>query len=229
MKTRWAAVCSVVALGVALAGPPWKGKNPDPSKWTPAELQLILSNSPWSQTANATFPEARDDGPINAYALPGAQQAGLPGNPRQAATDGRWDGGVGRNTGRGQVPTLPVLVRWDSAAPVRQALSLSGEGTSKENGRDYVITVVGLVSAGKDQPLEGLMANSTLRIAGKAPLGAEDAKVDVKTGAVHLYFPRTTPITTGDKEVVFATRFGSLSVVKKFRLAEMLYHGRLEL
>jgi hypothetical protein len=85
------------------------------------------------------------------------------------------------------------------------------------------------VPAGKDQPLEGLMANSSLRVSGKPALGAEDAKVDVKTGAVHLYFPRSFPITTSDKEVTFVTRFGSLSVVKKFRLAEMLYRGRLEL
>ncbi len=228
MKIRWMA-CTLLALGVAVAGPPWKGKNPDPGKWTAAELELVLSNSPWSQTANATFPEARDDGPINAYALPGAQQAGLPGNPKNAATDGRWDGGVGRNTGRGQVPTLPVLIRWDSAAPVRQALSVSGERTPEENGRDYVITVVGLVSAGKDQPLEGLMGNSNFRIPGKPVIGAEDAKVDRKTGAVHLYFPRTSPITASDKEVTFTTRFGSLSVVKKFRLADMIYRGRLEL
>jgi hypothetical protein len=227
MNVRWAPF-TLLAVA-AFAGPPWKGKDANPNKWTPAQIELVLSNSPWSQTANAAFPEARDDGPINAYALPGAQQAGLPGNPKTAATDGRWDGGVGKNTGRGQVPTLPVLVRWDSAAPVRQALSLSGEHTSEENGRDYVITVLGLVSAGKDQPLEGLMANSSLRTPGKAPISPEDAKVDTKTGAIHLYFPRSSPITASDKEVTFATRFGSLSVVRKFRVAEMVYHGRLEL
>jgi len=80
-----------------------------------------------------------------------------------------------------------------------------------------------------DQPLEGLMGSSTLRVLGKAPIGAEDAKVDAKTGAVHLYFPRSLAISLSDKDVVFSTRFGSLTVVKKFHIAEMFYHGRLEL
>jgi hypothetical protein len=222
-------ICTLVALGTAVAGPPWKGKNPDPGKWSHAEIEQILSNSPWSQTANAEFPERRDDEPVNVYSLPGAQQAGLPGNSRNAATDGRWDGGVGRNTGRGQVPTLPVLVRWDSAAPVREALSLTHETAPQEGARDYIITVLGLVSAGKDQQLEGLMGRSVLRVPGRPPIGAEDAKVDAKTGAVHLYFPRSLALSLSDKDVLFSTRFGSLTVVKKFHLAEMLYHGRLEL
>ena len=54
-------MCALLAIGTAVAGPPWKAKNPDPSKWTNAEIEQILSNSPWSQTANAAFPEQRDD------------------------------------------------------------------------------------------------------------------------------------------------------------------------
>jgi hypothetical protein len=219
----------LVAFGTMLAGPPWKGKNPDPAKWTSGDLELVLSNSPWSQTANAEFPDTRDNEPVNVYALPGAQQAGLPGNPRNGATDGRWDGGVGRNTGRGQLPTLPVLVRWDSAVPVREALARAHEPVPEQSVRDYIITVVGLVSPGKDQPLEGLMGRSSLKVPNKAPIGAEDAKVDPKSGTVHLYFPRSAAISAKDKDVVFSTRFGSLTVIKKFHLAEMVYQGRLEL
>jgi hypothetical protein len=219
-------ICALLAFGAA-AGPPWKGKNPDPSKWSPGEVEQILSNSPWSQTANAVFPDTGDDEPVSVYALPGAAQAGMAGP--KGATDGHWDGGVAKNTGRGQVPTLAVLVRWDSAAPVRQALAMSHENAPGESSRDYVIAVLGLVSAGKDQPLEGLMSHSSLKVPGKAPITADDAKFDGKTGAVHLYFPRSSAITASDKDVVFTTRFGSLAVVKKFHLAEMVYHGRLEL
>lgn len=227
MKLRLVLCGALLALGCAAAGPPWKGKNPDPSKWSPADVQQILSNSPWSQTANAEFPEARDDEPVSAYDLPGAAQAGLPG--RKAATDGRWDGGIGKNTGRGQLPLLPVLVRWDSAAPVRQALAMSHGSTPEESSKDYVITVTGLVSAGKDQPIEALMGRSALKIPGRPSITPEDAKVDTKTGTLRLYFPRTPAITASDKDVIFSTRFGSLTVVKKFHLAEMLYQGRLEL
>src|SRR5436305_2564659 len=129
------AICTLVALGTAVAGPPWKGKNPDPTKWSHADLEQILSNSPWSQTANAEFPDTRDEEAVNVYSLPGAQQAGLPGGSKAGATDGRWDGGVGRDTGHGRVPNLPVLVRWDSAAPVREALSLSHEAAPPESGK----------------------------------------------------------------------------------------------
>jgi hypothetical protein len=216
-----------MALGLAAAGPPWKGKNPDPSKWTPAEAEQVLSNSPWSQRANAEFPHTRDEEPVSAYALPGASQAGIPG--RTGGTDGRWDGGVGKNTGRGQFPTLSVLVRWDSAAPVRQALAMSHESTPQESSKSYVITVTGLVSAGKDQPLEALMGHSALKVPGRPPIPPEDAKVDAKTGTLRLYFPRSPGITASDKDVVFSTRFGSLTVIKKFHLAEMFYQGRLEL
>jgi hypothetical protein len=227
MKIRWL-ICGVLALGWAVAGPPWKAKSPDPSKWTPAEMELILARSPWSQTANAVFPDTREDEPVSAYALPGASQAGLPGG-KAGATDGRWDGGVGRNTGRGQLPTLPVLIRWDSAAPVREALLRSHEATGRESEKDYIISVVGLVAAGKVQSLEGLMGHSALKVPGKTAIAAEDAKVDARTGTVRLYFPRSYAIAAKDKEVVFVTRFGSLSVSAKFRLAEMFYGGRLEL
>jgi len=227
MKVRLIVCAALLALASAAAGPPWKGKNPDPSKWTPADVEQVLSNSPWSQTANAEFPETRDDEPVSAFELPGSSQAGLPG--RKGATDGRWDGGVGKNTGRGQLPTLPVLVRWDSAAPVRQALAMSHESTPEESSRDYILTVSGLVSAGKDQPAEALMGRSELKIPGKPAIAPEDAKIDAKTGTLRLYFPRSRVITASDKDVIFSTRFGSLTVVKRFHLAEMLYHGRLEL
>ncbi len=190
-------------------------------------MDQILQNSPWSQRADAEFPERRDDEPVSALELPGASQAGLPG--RKGATDGRWDGGVGKNTGRGQLPTLPVLVRWDSAAPVRQALAKSHESTPEDSARDYIITVTGLVSAGKDQPVEALMERSVLKVPGKPPIPPEDAKVDGKTGTLRLYFPRSAGITLSDKDVFFSTRFGSLTVSRRFHLAEMRYQGRLEL
>lgn len=226
MKIRITLVALLI-LRAATAGPPWKGKSPDPEKWTAAEVEQILSKSPWSQTANAVFPDTREDEPVNAFALPGAAQAGMAGP--KGGTDGRWDGGVAKNTGRGQSPNLPVLIRWDSSEPVRQALARSGENSAQQNSKDYVITVVGLVSAGKNQPLEGLMSHSMLRVPGKAIISAEDAKVDPSTGAIHLYFPRTAPITLSDKDVSFSTRFGSLAVSKKFHLSEMTYRGRLEL
>src|SRR5437763_10453268 len=97
---------------------PWHSKRPD--QWTSTDVDQILNSSPWAQSGTAEFPDVRQDDPTNAYPLPGAAQAGMPGF--KGATDGRWDGGVGKNTGHGQLPTLPVTVRWDSSLPIREAL-----------------------------------------------------------------------------------------------------------
>jgi hypothetical protein len=40
---------------------------------------------------------------------------------------------------------------------------------------------------------------------------------------------RRTAITLSDKDVTFVTRFGSISVQKKFRLKDMTYKGELAL
>jgi hypothetical protein len=242
------------------AAVPWQKK--DPAQWTTDDVQRVTSNSPWAQVASATFPDPRkNDEPQSVYTLPGPAQAGMAG-PR-GVSDGRWDGGVGKNTGGGLLPSLPVVIRWDSALPVRQAWwrskelragesSLWGKEGPLQEPRNYIITVEGLIPAGRynrsgqletksssddragnaanpESVLEGLMANSKLLIRGHAPIACENVTMDSDTGAVHLFFPRSTPIQRSDKEVAFTTRFGSLTVEKRFRLSDMTYRGKLEL
>lgn len=245
---RRAGIFLVGALCLA-AALPWHKK---PEQWTSEDAQRIISNSPWAQPASATFPDPRkDDVPQSVYSLPGAAEAGIAGS--RGATDGRWDGGVGRNTGGGLLPTLSVIVRWDSALPVRQALLRLEQGSSLGEPKYYLITVEGLVPAGhykdaaklegksssdesitensanSERVLEGLMANSKLIVRGHAPISCENAKIDPKTGAVHLSFSRTVEIKRSDKEVAFITRFGSLLVEKRFRIGDLTYDGKLEL
>jgi hypothetical protein len=165
----------------------------------------------------------------------------------------RWDGGVGRS--RGPDPTLSVLVRWDSALPVREALSRAGDAQSssiaERAGKDYIISIVGLVPAGRyrsvgrtesqsrsddtidarnpEELLEGLMSASELIPKGKAAIRPEDAKLDGSTGTLYIFFPRTEPISLDDKEATFTTRFGALTVQKRFGLKDMRYQGKFEL
>jgi hypothetical protein len=252
-------VGSVAGVLCLAATMPWQKKSPE--QWTPEDVQRVTSNSPWAQTASATFPDPRrNEEPESVYTLPGAAQAGMAGS--RGVTDGRWDGGVARNTGGGLLPTLPVLVRWDSALPVRQALGRAqGLGGGKppfetertlQEPKNYIITVEGLVPAGRysrtgqletksssdestgsvtnpERVLEGLMAHSKLLVRGRAPIACENAAIDSHTGAVHLFFPRSVEIRRSDKEVAFSTRFGSLTVEKRFRLSDMTYRGKLEL
>jgi len=58
---------------------------------------------------------------------------------------------------RGGVPSLPMLIRWDSALPIREAAAeVANSGgwsletsaaTAEEAAKDYVITIIGLVPA----------------------------------------------------------------------------------
>ncbi|MBV9762858.1 MAG: hypothetical protein JO340_20025 [Acidobacteriaceae bacterium] len=230
----------VVWLAVALgASQPWAGK--DPGQWTPGDLQKILSDSPWAQQAMATFGKALEPDDMAVTPPPGAGGSGVAGG--RGVTDGRWDGGVARNTGVGDTPELPVTVRWDSALPVREALERSKDAdaatVAERAERDYVITVIGLTPANvapsaehpadDPQQVQGFIANSRLLVRGGAAIAPEDAKIDAKTGAVHLFFPRSRPIVASDKEVNLVTRFGSVNVQKRFRLKDMMYKGQLAL
>ena len=81
----------------------------------------------------------------------------------------------------------------------------------------------------REEMLEGLMRASLLVPRNKPPIQPEDIKLDASTGAIHLFFPRSDPLTLREKEVIFATRFGSLTIRKSFRLKDMTYKGKLEL
>ena len=102
-----------------------------------------------------------------------------------------------------------------------------------------MITVIGLVpantsgsaehAADEAAQLEGFIANSRLMPRGQPAIAPEDAKLDSATGEIHLFFPRTHAITLNEKEVNLITRFGSVTVQKKFRLKDLTYKGQLEL
>lgn len=238
------------------ASEPW---TKSPQKWSAKDAERVLTSSPWAQPANAEFAAAQDDEPPPPGPLPGAAEAGMAGSSR-GATDGRWDGGVGKMP-RGGVPTLPVLIRWDSALPVRDAQAQLANGTraadsdkvvtEEQASKDYVITLIGLVPAKRyrdtgqlggvstsdgrvdardpEELLEGLMASSRLMRRGRPAIAPENVRLDAPTGTIHIFFPRTNPITLRDKDVVFTTQFGSITVRKVFHTEGMTFEGQLEL
>jgi hypothetical protein len=241
-------ICALLALPLLAwaASQPWKGTAPQ--NWTARDIEQLLNDSPWSQSVGAIFALAGDDAPPPPeLEIP---QAGMP-SPHNGSTDGHWDGGVSR-VNRNGPPTLNVTVRWDSALPVRQALERQRvvlAYTPAQLRSSYIITVVGLVPAGRyrqpelntrsgdgavdsrnpEEMLEGVMRYSRLYPRGKQAILPEDAKLDNESGALHIFFKRTEALSLEAKEVTFETRFGSLSVLKRFRLKDMLYQGQLEL
>jgi hypothetical protein len=246
MKLFWGFLITAALLS---ASEPW---NKNPQNWTTEDAERILTSSPWAQMANASFGDEEAGEPAPPGPLPGAAQAGMAGS--RGATDGHWDGGVGRISRTG-VPSLPILIRWDSALPVREAAVQSRPdvkaATAEQAAKDYVITIIGLVPAKRyrdsgrlsgtsesddsvdardpEDLLEGLMGTTRLIRRGRPALAPENVRIDGVTGTVHVFFPRTDPIVAAEKEVVFRTRFGSLTIEKSFRLKDMVYKRRLDL
>jgi hypothetical protein len=79
-----------------------------------------------------------------------------------------------------------------------------------------------------EQILESFMAKSSLGVRSGTFVRPQNVQIEAETGVVRLFFPRTLELGN-DKEALFTTRYGSLTVKKRFRMAEMLYKGRLKL
>ena len=245
------ALAPILVPAILFAAQPWSHK--DPQQWSRDDVNRLLLDSPWAQQTAVTFGIKPEEEPAPQQ-LPAAATAGLPGQQQGQL---RWDGGVGRND-KYNTPVLNVTVRWDSALPERQALArqraidaASAPPYGAEDAqKDYIITVLGLVPAGRyrsmgspetvstsddsvdsrnpEPLLEGFMTNSAL-VTRRGSIRPKNAQLDAPSGVVHLFFPRSQAITLNDKEVLFETRFGSLTVSRKFRLKDMVYAGKLEL
>ena len=179
-----------------------------------------------------------------------------PGGRTSAGPVGpRWDGGVGK-TRRGRLATIPVLVRWDSAAVIRHALEQQHDpgaaALSAASADNFVITVIGLLPAKQvkgaatldvkssseeadnqarttEETLEWFMSNSHLLVKGEPSMQPQSARIDADTGTVHLLFRRTDSLEQLKRDVFLVTRFGTMNVQTRFRLKDMVVAGHPDL
>jgi hypothetical protein len=153
--------------------------------------------------------------------------------PSTGGRTGRGGGAPGDVSGpdspAGQGPEIKVLVRWESAAPIRDALKSQLDPKAASN---YIISVLGLpVGAGQEME-ESLKSSTELRRKGRDPIAPLAIKFrDTPSGSLLLFmFPKDPqPIDLDDKEVVFVTKAGPIELKVRFPLKEMIYNGRLEL
>jgi len=124
---------AVLAAGFAPALPlkaedPWTTKKP--SELTDEELTRILSDSPWAQKVELSF-----RGPdISSSSTPGFGMSG-PGS-RDFAAGGPGASGPGR-----RISGIPFVVRWVSAAPVKEAyvrVRLGKDVETSQQAKDYL-------------------------------------------------------------------------------------------
>jgi hypothetical protein len=236
-----------IAVGVLLmvAGPMYGAKQPwerPAESWTADDVATILNNSPWAVRTDASVEDpydAREEQPVT----PPQTGLNIPGQNKAP-----WDGGPGKNR-MGRLPTVPAMIRWESALPIREAQK---DGASPAPDGDwYVISVAGLVPAGRyrslgktatssssndsvdarnpEELLEAFMSYSKIQQKEGPDLQPENVKLDGATGVVRIFFSRKTVIDPEQREVVFTTHFGKLNVKAKFHISGMKYHGKIEL
>jgi hypothetical protein len=214
--------------------------------WSDKDIRKIMTDSPWSRSVSVIL-DFIPDGSL----LRGRGSMPAPSGPGIAETGGGL--GVGTSTPSGPPPVLAgppkatLLVRWQSATVVQQAMVKAqyGDkaGTSAEaqkrlepNATYYVIAVGNLPVSQKPRDAEArkvLLGVTTLAVKGKDhPIAAKDV-ITVESGEgmieARFLFPRDFVLTTEDVEVEFATMFGKAAVKAKFNLKNMAINGKLGL
>jgi hypothetical protein len=232
-------------------------KTPDYRDWALRDVQDMLYKSPWVARVDLT-PPGGGAGPGGG---PGGGRGGggFGGGGGGGFGAGGGGGGRGGGMGGGMPQRPPLYVRWQSARPVKEAISrarMGSEGggslTAEQQqwldnvGEHCVIAISGL------PPRMGMLAENAAHLAetaflerkGKEPIQASSAEGMANERNVELYFlfPRTDPIVEDDKQVEFtATLHGpagdgedrqrrrGLPVKARFKLKDLVYKGELAL
>ena len=84
---------------------------------------------------------------------------------------------------------------------------------------------------GNDALRSQLLDAAQLAPKGKSSIYAQDVQIVGPGGidGVRFLFPRTNPISAGDKEVDFILNVRRIKVEEKFKLSDMQYEGKLAL
>jgi hypothetical protein len=252
-----------VASIAALAADPWRTKKP--ADWTDKEAQRILSDSPWAKKAVAEMsfggmgdpgggmggPGGGMGGRGGGMGGPGGGAMGGPGGGMGGPGGGMGAPGGGMGGPGGGMEPPKIIVRWESAEPVREALKRvesPAAGQLAEWAKDhYVISTSGMSMMrpagpgpggpdGRPQPDAGRMEQmqqrmreaTSLKVKGKDPIAPVRIET-IETGGGMLtvfLFPRGAAITPADKEVTFETALGPMAIKSKFNLKDMQYQGR---
>jgi hypothetical protein len=209
--------------------------------WTEADAKEFLAASPWvkaikpvllpglSEFQRREGGDMRAEGGGKSSGLDLSDMTGLHPKDRQAGKTDLDANGIPRS----------ILVRWESAMPVRAAeIKAKDEDAPDLDGEDYAITVY-------DVPLKGAMYNVDVKLLANtlkhnAEL-REDGKKDIKPSRVVIrqngsaiatiifFFPRSAHITMDQKRLEFVALVGRLYLAQYFYPADMLFQGKLEL
>ena len=215
--------------------------------WSDKDIRKIMTDSPWSRGVSVILDVIPDGSLLRGRVPPGPNGPGIAETGGGLGVGGPQLGAPSPPPVQSGPPQTTLIVRWQSATVVQQALVKAqyGDkaGSSPEaqkrlepNTEYYVIAVGNLPASQKLRDAEAtraLLGMTTLTVNGRDhPIAARDVVyVEAGEGTIEarFLFPRDFVLTADDKEVDFATMFGKSAVMAKFHLKNMTMNGKLGL
>jgi hypothetical protein len=227
--------CSAILL--IAAEPVWRDK--PIANWTEEDTRQILENSPWAKIVIAGVARRPNEDE--------RREGGNMGQPKGVGYDGVEDKKrpLAEEIGSPFIPGKPLpsthpsirlLVRWESALPVRAAELKAHENpppTLSDDG--YSIAVYGVpASFAKGDPTSlgrPLKESAALKREGKKDVLPSRVEVfELENSVVVAYlFPLSAEIGKKDDVVEFSALIGRLQVSQHFLVEAMQFQGKLQL
>ncbi len=228
----WSVNSSRAADSSQAADASWKHK--PVAQWNEEESKDVLANSPWVKFTTPVWlrdlspDERRESGDWEATEGHGVGWEALlglfGGSDRAKAAIAR---------AHAKPPVDAVMIRWESALPIRAAEKKVGEtGVPAGNGEYYAIAVYDIPTPKKFNLANELKDVAYIRRDKKKdfkPSRVEILWQDDKKATVVYLFPRSVEISKRDGWLVFAAQIGRLFVTQNFFAGEMLLRDELEL
>jgi hypothetical protein len=228
-KTFYLFLSSTVLL--LAGGPSWQSK--PIAQWNENDAKQVLRSSPWVKRATISLLYQPNESQLRS----GGKMGGGKGVGLESLELSNLVGGGQHHSNSTTKKPGSLVLRWESASPVRSAESKLEDPDAPEwDGEYYAIAVHGvpvdasrLEEAGQSADLKKL---GVLKREGMKDVTA--AKVDIMSSgagmATVLYlFPRTSAITGEEKRVEFDAQLGRIYVAQYFYPREMQLQGKIEL
>lgn len=223
MDMRPLTVVVLLAFPMLLCGTGEFWNDKKPSDWTEAEARELLSNSPWAKPVQ---PEIRDNAIYGNQAYITLYGGIILTPPRN------------RKGPAGAVPMSEMIVRWETAAPVRAAQAKLKAEIPDKSKNFYIVSVSGFPvdPQGKSgEEIKELLLDTALLKVKNKPLRPDDVQMlyeahgKERRGLLLFLFPRSPEIKSSDKEVTFEWKMGPMLAEAKFLLREMTVNDQLAL
>ena len=228
------------AAGTALAQGDARGANDfwnrkPAAEWTSAEIVQLLSVSPWARSINVQLPGTG----LAAGAADPSQQAGQ--RDPSTAAGGAPPPPLGESRRKSGPARGQIIVRWESAAPVREALRTRLPAAFADH---YVISVEGieanmlvrpntkdgvLPELSPEAQAARLKEGALLAVRGKDPLpaGVIDSIGRFRKTWRFGFSRELLQLTLTDRDLEFSIKAGGVRFRADFQIREMMYRGAL--